>query len=88
MKEILHKWDIIKTLSFQVKRSEIEESTHQFAAKQENSAKILRLAALAQDDSLFLIWVFRIINYLNETAPGYQGVSSSRPVVSRKYRSS
>ena len=32
----------------------MEESTHYMTAKQLNSAKILRLAALAQDDSLFL----------------------------------
>ena len=36
-----------------MKRRKIEESTHQITAMQENSAKILRLTAPAQDDSLF-----------------------------------
>jgi hypothetical protein len=50
-----------KKLSFRVKRSEIEESTHYMLAMQNNRAKILRLATLAQDDSLFFILVLRLI---------------------------
>ena len=41
-----------------MERSGIEESTHYMTARQLNSAKILRLAALAQDDSLFFSFIF------------------------------
>ena len=54
-------------LSFPVERSGIEESTHHSTAKQLNSAKILRLATLAQDDSVFCSFI--ILNFhLNKTA--------------------
>ena len=42
-------------LSFRVERSGIEESTHDMPAKQHISTKILRLAALAQDDSVSVL---------------------------------
>ena len=73
-------------LSFRVKRSKIEESAHQITAMQENSAKILRLATLAQDDSFFseidLLGIFCMITLTrqrsflqNKNTPGCQGVS-------------
>jgi hypothetical protein len=37
-----------------MERSGSEKSTHYITAKQLNSAKILRAAALTQDDSLFV----------------------------------
>jgi len=55
-----------------VKRSETEEITHEITAKQSYRAKILRLAALAQDDSLFysvIIPGLLVHFFLNETAP-------------------
>ena len=71
-KGILYKGNETTRLSFRVKRSETEESMHEITAKQSYRAKILRLAVLAQDDSLF----YRVIIpglfvhfFLNETAP-------------------
>ena len=71
-KGILYKGNKTTRLSIRVKRSETEESTHEITGKQSYRAKILRLAALAQDDSLF----YRVIIpglfvhfFLNETAP-------------------
>jgi len=52
-KGILYKGNKMTRLSFRVKRSETEESPQDITAKQSYRAKILRLAALAQDDSLF-----------------------------------
>jgi len=68
----LYKGNETTRLSFRVKRSETEESTDYITAKQSYRAKILRFAALTQDDSLF----YRVIIpglfahfFLNETAP-------------------
>ena len=70
-KGILYKGNKMTRLSFRVKRSETEESPQDITAKQSYRAKILRLAALAQDDSLFdsviIPGLFRHF-FLNETA--------------------
>jgi len=62
MKDILRKGKDVKTLSFRVKRSEIEESTHQITTMQEkivprsfDSLRSLRMTAS------FLKFAFQII---------------------------
>ena len=51
---LMHKGPDSAKLSSRVARSGIKESTHLISAKQRLHAKILRLAALTQDDSFFM----------------------------------
>ena len=58
-KVVLHK-NKAERLSFRGKRSEIEKSAHYITAMQLYRVKSLRLALLAQDDSLFFIFCLKI----------------------------